>query len=162
MELNMNRANDALLLTRPPADGGAVSPFGHRQAMNFAPFAQSLADKGLPYAEVWAYAAVAAEILGPIALILGALPTYTALLLLVFVVAATGISHRFWEFADAGARRGQEISFYKNVGIVAGLLFYLASGAGSWSVAGLMSRKPSSRPTSILRRNLPGPRHNEW
>ncbi len=139
----MNRANDALLLLARLLMAALFLPSGIAKAMNFAPFAESLADKGLPYAEVWAYAAVAAEILGPIALILGVFPTYTALLLLVFVAVATGISHRFWEFADAGARRGQEISFYKNVGIVAGLLFYCVGGAGSWSIAGLMSRKPS-------------------
>jgi putative oxidoreductase len=143
MELDMNRANDALLLLARLLMAALFLPSGIAKAMNFAPFAESLADKGLPYAEVWAYAAVAAEILGPIALIVGVLPSWTALLLLVFVVAATGISHRFWEFADAAARRGQEISFYKNVGIAAGLMFYFVSGAGNWSVAGLMSRKPS-------------------
>jgi putative oxidoreductase len=111
--------------------------------MNLEPFAQMLANNGLPYAELWAYAAVGVEILGPIALILGVLPNATAMVLIVFVVVATGIGHRFWEFADAAVRRGQEISFYKNVGIVAGLLFYLVSGAGSWSLAALMSRKPS-------------------
>ena len=139
----MNRANDALLLLARLLMAALFLPSGIGKAMNFAPFAGSLADKGLPYAEVWAYAAVAAEILGPIALILGVLPSSTAFLLLVFVVLATGISHRYWEFADAAARRSQEISFYKNIGIMAGLLFYFVGGAGNWSVAGLMSRKTS-------------------
>jgi putative oxidoreductase len=56
--------------------------------------------------------------------------------LIAFVIMATATTHRYWEFADATARRAQEISFYKNAGIMAGLLFYFVSGAGAWSVAG--------------------------
>lgn len=142
----MNRANDALLLLGRLLMAALFLPSGVGKAMNFAPFAASLADKGLPYADALAAAAVAAEMLGPIALILGVLPSWTALLL-VAVATATGLSHRYWEFADAAVRRGQEFSFYKNVGIVAGLLFYSVSGAGSWSIAGLMSRTPEPKKT---------------
>ncbi len=141
----MNPANDALLLLGRLLMAALFLPSGVGKAMNFAPFAASLADKGLPYADAWAAAAVAAEVLGPIALILGVLPSWTALLLIAFVATATGLSHRYWEFADAAARRGQEINFYKNVGVVAGLLFYSVSGAGNWSIAGLMSRKPAAK-----------------
>ena len=141
----MNRANDALLLLGRLLMAALFLPSGVSKAMSFAPFAASLADKGLPYADAWAAAAVAAEVLGPVALILGVLPSWTALLLIAFVATATGLSHRYWEFADAAARRGQEINFYKNVGVVAGLLFYSVSGAGSWSIAGLMSRTPEPK-----------------
>jgi putative oxidoreductase len=141
----MNRANDALLLLGRLLMAALFLPSGVAKAMSFSPFAASLADKGLPYADAWAAAAVAAEILGPIALILGVLPSWTALLLIVFVATATGLSHRYWEFADAAARRGQEINFYKNIAVVAGLLFYSVSGAGSWSIAGLMSSKPEPK-----------------
>ena len=48
---------------------------------------------------------------------------------------ATGTTHRYWEFAEAAARRAQEVNFYKNVGIIAGLLFYFVSGPGAWSFA---------------------------
>jgi putative oxidoreductase len=143
MELKMNRADDALLLLGRLLMAALFLPSGIGKAMNLAPFVESLADKGLPYAEAWAYAAVAAEILGPIALILGVLPTWTAVLLIVFVAMATGTNHRYWEFADAAVRRGQEFSFYKNVAIIAGLLFYVVSGAGAWSIARLTSRKSS-------------------
>ena len=103
--------------------------------MGFATFSASLAAKGLPYAEAWAVVAVAIEVLGPIALILGVAPRWTSLALIAFVIMATAISHRYWEFAEAAARRAQEINFFKNVGILAGLLFYFVSGAGAWSIA---------------------------
>src|SRR5262245_47748965 len=128
MEPNMNRATDALLLLGRVLRAARFPPSGIAKAMNLAPFVDSLADKGLPYADAWAYAAVGAEILGPIALILGVLPSWSALLLIVFVAAATGTSHRYWEFADAAVRRGQEINFYKNIAIIAGALFYSVSG----------------------------------
>jgi putative oxidoreductase len=48
---------------------------------------------------------------------------------------ASGTSHRYWEFTEAAARRAQEVNFYKNIGIIAGLLFYFVSGPGAWSFA---------------------------
>src|SRR5947207_2626265 len=80
-------------------------------------------------------------------LILGFLPRWTALLLIAFVVMASATSHRYWEFTEAAARRAQEISFYKDVGIIAGLLFYFVSGPGAWSFAQRKSaeiRQPQS------------------
>jgi putative oxidoreductase len=88
---------------------------------------------------------VAIEILGPIALILGVLPSWTAAMLIAFVIAASGTSHRYWEFAEAAARRNQEINFFKNVGVVAGLLFYSMSGAGGWSLSAWMAGKPAAQ-----------------
>jgi putative oxidoreductase len=110
-------------------------PSGISKALGFSGFAASLATKGLPYPEVWAAAAIAIEVLGPIALALGFVPRLTALLLIAFVVMASGTTHRYWEFTEAAARRAQEVNFYKNVGIIAGLLFYFVSGPGTWSFA---------------------------
>jgi putative oxidoreductase len=144
-EVAMDRVNNALLLVGRVLMGALFLPSGISKALNFAPFATSLADKGLPYAEAWAGAAVAIEILGPIALILGLLPTWTALLLIAFVVMASGMSHRYWELAEAAARRNQEINFFKNLGVIAGLLFYFVSGAGGWSVSSWMTSKPAAQ-----------------
>ena len=132
----MNRVNDAALLVGRLLLAVLFLPSGISKAMGFTAFSASLAAKGLPYADAWAGAAIAIEVLGPVALILGVAPRWTALALIAFLIMATGTTHRYWEFADAVARRAQEINFYKNAGILAGLLFYFASGAGTWSVAG--------------------------
>jgi len=132
----MNRVNDAALLVGRLLLAALFLPSGISKAMGFTAFSASLAAKGLPYADAWAVAAIAIEVLGPVALILGEAPRWTALALIAFVIMATGTTHRYWEFADAAARRAQEINFYKNAGILAGLLFYFVSGAGTWSVAG--------------------------
>ena len=77
---------------------------------------------------------MAIEVLVPVALILGFAPRLSALLLMAFVIAASATTHRYWEFAEP-ARRAQEINFFKNIGIVAGLCFYMVSGPGAWSVS---------------------------
>jgi putative oxidoreductase len=132
----MNHINDLALLIGRLLLAALFLPSGISKAMGFVAFSASLAAKGLPYADAWAAAAVAIEVLGPIALILGIAPRWTSLALIAFVIMATATTHRYWEFADAAARRAQEINFYKNVGILAGLLFYFVSGAGAWSVSG--------------------------
>ncbi|MBO0763225.1 MAG: DoxX family protein [Hyphomicrobiaceae bacterium] len=131
----MERVNDTALLLGRLLMASLFLPSGINKAMGFGGFAQRLAEQGLPYEQAVAAVGIALEILLPIALIVGIFPRITALLLIVFVIAATGIGHRFWEFAEP-ARRGQEINFYKNVALIGGLLFYYVSGPGAWSIAG--------------------------
>jgi putative oxidoreductase len=64
-----------------------------------------------------------------------------AVLLLVFTIAATAISHRFWEYQDA-ARRIQETNFFKNLAIIGGLAFAAVQGGGRYCVERLWRRTP--------------------
>jgi putative oxidoreductase len=65
-----------------------------------------------------------------------------SLLMILFVIVATGISHRFWEFADA-ARRAQESQFFKNLAIIGGFVLLFVTGPARYSVDTLLrSRKP--------------------
>ena len=132
----MQQLNDAFLVLARLLLAALFLPSGISKATGFAAFAASLAGKGLPYAEVWAAAAVAIEIVGPMALIFGVMPRWTSLLLIAFVIMATATTHRYWEFTEPAVRRAQEINFYKNGGIVAALLLYFVTGAGAWSIAG--------------------------
>jgi putative oxidoreductase len=128
----MERMHDAILLLGRLLVAAMFLPSGISKLSNFQGFSQSLADKGLPHPELWAVAAVAVEVLGPIALILGIFPRVTALVLIAFVIAATATSHRYWEYQEP-LRRVQEINFFKNVAVMGGLLFYFVSGTGRWS-----------------------------
>jgi len=56
-------------------------PSGFHKLMTFSAYAASLKAKGLPFAVLWAVVLVAAELLGPVALIIGAWPRWTALAL---------------------------------------------------------------------------------
>jgi putative oxidoreductase len=135
----MGRLDDTFLLIGRLLMAALFLPSGIGKAMGFEGFAKMLAGQGLPYPDVLAGIGIAIEILAPIALIIGAFPRITALVLIAFVIIATGVAHRFWEFAEP-ARRAQEISFYKNVGIIGGLLFYFVSGAGAWALSGRGAR----------------------
>jgi len=71
--------------------------------------------------------------------VLGIFPRLTAIVMIAFVVIATALAHRFWEFPEA-QRMGQQQSFLKNVAIVGGLLFYYVSGPGRWALGGRSQR----------------------
>lgn len=138
----MERVNDTILLIERLMLAALFLPAGFNKAIGFVygdpyyqGFLKSVAGSGLPYPEVWAMVGIVIEVLMPIALILGIFPRISSLLLIVFVVAATLIAHRFWEFAEA-ARQAQFSNFFKNVGLTGGLLLYFVSGPGAFSLAG--------------------------
>ena len=72
-----------------------------------------------------------------VALILGVAPRLTAVLLAGFTVVASLISHSYWTYPEA-QQAAQQTQFFKNAAITGGLLFYYVSGAGSFSLPGLL------------------------
>lgn len=60
--------------------------------------------------------------------------------MILFVIVATGISHRFWEYAEA-ARRTQESQFFKNLSIIGGFLLLFVTGGGRYSLDGWLLRR---------------------
>ncbi|HEX6321677.1 MAG TPA: DoxX family protein [Burkholderiales bacterium] len=88
---------------------------------------------GFPAPEFFTVLAIVIEIGGALLLIAGWRTRWVAWLLIAFVVIATGMAHRFWEF-DAAQQANQLNHFLKNVAIVGGLLFVAAFGPGRSSV----------------------------
>ena len=88
---------------------------------------------GLPLASVAAAAAIAVEILGSIALIVGFQTRIAAAVLAVFTVVASVFFHAFWAAAPEQAFV-QQLMFFKNIGVIGGLLVLASSGAGAWSI----------------------------
>jgi putative oxidoreductase len=88
---------------------------------------------GLPLASVAAAAAIAVEILGSIALIVGFQTRIAAAVLAVFTVVASVFFHAFWAAAPEQAFV-QQLMFFKNIGVIGGLLVLASSGAGAWSL----------------------------
>ncbi len=107
-------------------------PSGIDKLMNLSKFTASLAAKGFSYAKVWAFAGVAIEVLGSIALIIGAYAQWTAATLIVFTCVMTWAAHK-WSVFDLAFRQPQNAQFFKNVAVMAGLLFYFVSGPGNFS-----------------------------
>jgi putative oxidoreductase len=90
---------------------------------------------GLPGSvDVWAMLAATIEVAGGAALVLGFRTRDFALLLVFFNLGAAAIGHPYWSItADATARWGQFIHFWKDIGLAGGALFVLARGAGRLS-----------------------------
>ena len=110
-------------------------PSGFHKLMTCSAYAASLKAKGLPLPVLWAVVLVAAEVLGPLALIVGAWPRWTALALVAFTAVTLWASHRA-SLAGAVFRPRQNGEFYRTLAIMGGLLFYFASGPGAWSWKG--------------------------
>ena len=133
------RYRDIWLLLGRLAIGTIFVTSGFEKLTDLGKFAANLAGKSVPMSDLLAPLGGGVEFFGGVALVLGFRSRITALLMLVFVVVATAISHRYWEF-DGAARVPQEINFYKNLCIFGGVLIFFATGAGRLSVDGLLAR----------------------
>ena len=90
---------------------------------------------GFPAPEVMGVLAILVELGGGALLLLGWQTRRVSWLLILFVVIATFMAHRFWEF-DAAQYANQMNHFLKNAAIIGGLLYAAVMGAGSLSLDG--------------------------
>lgn len=140
-ETSSNTRNDAMLLLGRVLMAVLFLPSGFTKLMGLAAFAASLEARGMPAPYVLALIGGSAEFFGSLAVLLGLKIRYAAILMILFVIIATGISHRYWEFTDQVQYRFQRSAFFKNIGITAGFLFLMVSGAGRWSLDAMMGSR---------------------
>jgi putative oxidoreductase len=114
---------------------------GYGKVMHLDAFAQSLASRGVPMSGPLSVLGALVEFLGGVAIVIGLQVRWASLLMMLFVVVATLISHRYWEIGEAAARRAQQTQFMKNVAIFGGFLLLMASGGGRFSLDRLFGRK---------------------
>jgi len=105
---------------------------GYGKIFDIGAVAASYPPRGLP--PFLAYIATPFEFFGAIALIFGFATRYVAIGYVIFLLVATFSSHRYWEFADAAARRAQDGNFYKNAAMLGGFLALFICGPGRLSV----------------------------
>lgn len=101
--------------------------------------AASFPPRGIP--AFMAYISVPVEFFGGLALIFGFATRYVVMVMVIFTLVATFSSHRYWEFADAAARRAQDTSFWKNVSMLGGFAFLFVTGAGRFSLDYLLRKR---------------------
>src|SRR5689334_12277523 len=91
-------------------------PSGFDKLTHLSNFAASLAGRGIPEAVSFPFAALGAavEFFGGLAVLAGFQFSAVTLLMALFTIVATLISHRYWEFQDA-AQRAQHVNFNKNL-----------------------------------------------
>ncbi len=111
---------------------------GWPKLLHFQATVANLTQRGIP--EVFAYLAPPVEFFGGLALLLGLLTPYAAILMLLFTLVATATSHRFWEFTDPAQYRAQSGNFWKNVAIMGGILLLWVTSGGRYAVDSLFRR----------------------
>jgi len=131
---------DVILLLGRIALGAIFVKSGLQKLMALSAFAASLASRGVPQSSVWAAIGATVEFVGGILIVTGLRTREASLLMVLFVIVATGISHRYWEFADA-ARRLQESQFFKNLSIIGGFVLLFATGSGRFGLDALLARR---------------------
>ena len=127
--------NDTICLLGRILIGGIFVQSGFQKLMGLDAFAASLARNGIPAAIAPVLAPIGAgvEFVGGLAVVFGLMTRYAAVLMIVFVIVATLISHRFWALEGA-ERRAQTVQFAKNVAIIGGFLFLFVTGGGRYSL----------------------------
>lgn len=108
-------------------------PAGISKIGGFAGTAGYIGSVGLPLPEVGAALAILIEVVAPILLIIGLFTRPAALVLAVFTLVASVFFHAFWS-VPADQAFMQSLLFWKNIGVVGGLLAITAFGAGAFSV----------------------------
>jgi putative oxidoreductase len=92
-----------------------------------------LGSLGLSNPIYWSWVAIAVEVVISITLILGVATRYGVLLTMLYVIVATVLAHRYWQY-PAAAQGVQYIFLTKNLAIFGGLFVLFVTGAGKYSV----------------------------
>ncbi|WP_372659129.1 DoxX family protein [Hydrogenophaga sp.] len=108
-------------------------PAGLSKITGFAGTVGYIASVGLPLPTLGAAIAIAVEVLGGLALIVGLQTRWAALALALFTLGASVFFHNFWA-VPAEQQFMQQLLFMKNVGVAGGLLALAAFGAGAFSL----------------------------
>jgi putative oxidoreductase len=112
---------------------------GWPKLLHFQASVARLTQRGIP--EFLAYLAPPVEFFGGLAVLVGFLTPYAALLMVLFTVIATATSHRFWEFTDPAQYRAQSSNFWKNVSMIGGILLLWVTAGGRYSLDRVLFRR---------------------
>ena len=88
---------------------------------------------------VLAYLVGAIDLFGGILILVGYQTRWAAIVLIVFVVLTVVLVHTFWTM-DGAARAANQAHFFKNLAIIAALIFLTLLGPGRYSVDGHLAK----------------------
>lgn len=135
----MQKRSDLVLLLARILLGVIFLLSGYGKLTHLDGFAASLASRGVPATSVLGPLGACVEFFGGLAIIVGAEVGWASVLMILFVIVATLISHRFWELQGA-ARQAQQGQFMKNLAIIGGFLALMAEGGGRLALERLWRR----------------------
>lgn len=107
--------------------------FGWGKLTNYSGTLQYMIHVGAPLPQLATIVAIVMELLVPIAIILGLATRPLAILLAIYTLGTGMIAHHYWTMTGM-ARFENEINFWKNISIIAGLLFLYVTGPGKYAI----------------------------
>lgn len=108
--------------------------------INFSGSVAYFGSLNVPAPQLFTTLAVALEILMSAGLILGIATRPCAILVFLFVLIATAIAHRYWEYPAGPQQIGQYNHFLKNISIMGGALLVFVTGGGRFSLDRKLAR----------------------
>ena len=84
------------------------------------------ASKGVPFPDTAVLGSGAMLVLGGLSLLTGIRPKIGASLIGAFLLGVTPKMHDFWRVEDAQQRMGEQVNFFKNIGLLGGALIAAA------------------------------------
>ena len=128
-----NSASDLWLLIGRVLLGSLFLGGGWSKIMNMAGAQAYLTNLKAPMPELLVYLSVPAEFILGVLLVLGLATRYATVLGFLFMIVATALAHRYWEY-PAAAQVGQYTNFVKNIAIFGALFYVFVAGPGRYSV----------------------------
>ena len=107
--------------------------FGVRSILGYAGSVGYFTKLGFPAPEAMVVLAIIIQLGGGALLAIGWKTRWAGWLLVAYVVIATLMAHRYWEY-DAAQYVAQMTNFFKNLAIIGGLLYIATFGPGRYSV----------------------------
>jgi putative oxidoreductase len=129
----MNTLQNPLALLSRLLLAALFLPAGIGKITGFAGTVGYIASVGLPLPALGVAVAIAVEVLGGLALIVGFGTRWAALALALFTLGASFFFHNYWAM-PAEQQMMQQLLFMKNIGVTGGLLALAAFGAGAFSL----------------------------
>jgi putative oxidoreductase len=112
--------------------GFITAAIGHLR--NFAHASKIASASGAPFPKLFTFVSVLLSLLGGISTAAGYHVEIGTVLLLLFLLPVTFMTHRFWKYADPREAGMHQAHFMKNIGLVGGALLILYFGAGPLSL----------------------------
>ncbi len=106
--------------------GGFFIMNGYNHIKNLGMLTGYAQSKGVPMPKIAVFITGLMLLLGGAGIVLGVFIECSVTLLALFLLGTLIKMHRYWEIADPMMRMGERVNFYKNIGLLGGVLMLLA------------------------------------
>jgi putative oxidoreductase len=133
-------AADVWLLIGRVALAWTFVAIGWSHIVNPAGLAAYLTSLKAPAPEPLAWIGLIMEVVISITLVFGVATRYGAVVGIVFLIVATALAHRYWEYSGPAAG-AQYNNLLKNLSMLGGMLYVFVFGPGRFSLDAMMRNK---------------------